>query len=96
MILDEAQNIKNPETRQSKAARSIKAKWHFALTGTPVENHVGDMWSIMEFLMPGLLPNKSRFIRDFMRPIQAGETGALQKIKITGPFILRRRRQTNR
>lgn len=91
VILDEAQNIKNPETRQSKAARSIKAKWHFALTGTPVENHVGDMWSIMEFLMPGLLPNKSRFIRDFMRPIQAGETGALQKIKkITGPFILRR------
>ncbi len=91
MILDEAQNIKNPETRQSKAARAIKAQWHFALTGTPVENHVGDMWSIMEFLMPGLLPNKSRFVRDFMRPIQAGETEALQKIKkITGPFILRR------
>ncbi len=91
VILDEAQNIKNPETRQSKAARSIRAKWHFALTGTPVENHVGDMWSIMEFLMPGLLPNKTRFVRDFMRPIQAGETGALQKIKkITGPFILRR------
>ncbi len=91
MILDEAQNIKNPETRQSKAARSIKAKWHFALTGTPVENHVGDMWSIMEFLMPGLLPNKSRFVKDFIRPIQAGETAALRKIKkITGPFILRR------
>ena len=49
------------------------------------------MWSIMEFLMPGLLPNKSRFVREFMRPIQAGETSALQKIKkITGPFILRR------
>ncbi|PKL03853.1 MAG: ATP-dependent helicase [Synergistetes bacterium HGW-Synergistetes-1] len=91
VILDEAQNIKNPETRQSKAARAIKAKWHFALTGTPVENHVGDMWSIMEFLMPGLLPNKSRFIREFMRPIQAGDTSALHKIKkITGPFILRR------
>ena len=91
VILDEAQNIKNPETRQSKAARSIRAKWHFALTGTPVENHVGDMWSIMEFLMPGLLPNKTRFVREFMRPIQAGETSALQKIKkITGPFILRR------
>ncbi|MDD4159477.1 MAG: SNF2-related protein [Synergistaceae bacterium] len=91
IILDEAQNIKNPETRQSKAACALKAKWHFALTGTPVENHVGDMWSIMEFLMPGLLPNKSRFVRDFMRPIQAGETGALQKIKkITGPFVLRR------
>lgn len=91
VILDEAQNIKNPETRQSKAARTIKAQWHFALTGTPVENHVGDMWSIMEFLMPGLLPNKSRFVKDFMRPIQAGDSSALQKIKkITGPFILRR------
>ena len=91
MILDEAQNIKNPDTRQSRAARSIKAGWHFALTGTPVENHVGDMWSIMEFLMPGLLPNKSRFVREFIRPIQAGETDALHKIKkITGPFILRR------
>ena len=91
VILDEAQNIKNPDTRQSRAARSIKAGWHFALTGTPVENHVGDMWSIMEFLMPGLLPNKSRFVREFIRPIQAGETDALHKIKkITGPFILRR------
>ena len=91
VILDEAQNIKNPETRQSRAARSLKAKWHFALTGTPVENHVGDMWSIMEFLMPGLLPNKSRFAREFMRPIQAGEMTALNKIKkITGPFVLRR------
>ena len=91
VILDEAQNIKNPDTRQSRAARSIKAGWHFALTGTPVENHVGDMWSIMEFLMPGLLPNKSRFIREFIRPIQAGEIDPLEKIKkITGPFILRR------
>lgn len=91
VILDEAQNIKNPGTRQSRAARTIPADWHIALTGTPVENHVGDMWSIMEFLLPGLLPGKAKFARDFLRPVQAGEQRALDKIRrMTGPFILRR------
>ena len=91
VILDEAQNIKNPDTRQAKAARGLEADWRFALTGTPVENHVGDMWSLMEFLVPGLLPNKTRFSREFLRPIQTGDVKAMEKIKkITGPFILRR------
>lgn len=91
VILDEAQNIKNPDTRQSKAAFTVPGDWRIALTGTPVENHVGDMWSIMEFIVPGLLPNRSRFSRDFLRPIQAGHKETMEKIKrITGPFILRR------
>ena len=91
VILDEAQNIKNPDTRQSRAARAVPADWHIALTGTPVENHVGDMWSIMEFLLPGLMPNKTRFAREFLRPIQAGEVKAMEKIKkLTAPFIMRR------
>jgi len=91
VILDEAQNIKNPDTRQARSARTLTADWHLALTGTPVENHVGDMWSIMEFLMPGLLPNRTRFYRDFLYPIQAGDINAMQTIKrMTGPFILRR------
>lgn len=91
VILDEAQNIKNPDTRQSKAALTVPGDWHIALTGTPVENHVGDMWSIMEFLVPGLLPNRSRFSREYLRPIQAGHKGTMEKIKrVTGPFILRR------
>lgn len=91
VVLDEAQNIKNPDTRQARAARSLTADWRFALTGTPVENHVGDMWSLMEFLVPGLLPNKTKFSRDFLRPIQAGDAKAMEKIKkMTGPFILRR------
>jgi len=90
-ILDEAQNIKNPVTRQSRTAHSIDADWHLALTGTPVENHVGDLWSILEFCVPGLLPNKTRFAREFMRPIQAGNTSQLEKLTLmTGPFILRR------
>lgn len=91
VILDEAQNIKNPDTRQCRAAHSVPGDWHIALTGTPVENHVGDMWSIMEFIVSGLLPNRSRFGREFLRPIQAGDRAAMERIKrITGPFILRR------
>lgn len=91
VILDEAQNIKNPDTRQSKAAFNVPGDWRVALTGTPVENHVGDMWSIMEFLVPGLLPNRSRFSREYLRPIQSGHKETMEKIKrVTGPFILRR------
>lgn len=91
VILDEAQNIKNPDTRQSKAAFTVPGGWRIALTGTPVENHVGDMWSIMEFLVPGLLPNRTRFSHDFLRPIQAGHVETMERIKrITGPFVLRR------
>lgn len=90
-VLDEAQNIKNPDTRQARAARTISADWHIALTGTPVENHAGDMWSIMEFLMPGLLVNRARFTREILRPVQAGDRKAAEKLRrITAPFILRR------
>ncbi len=91
VILDEAQNIKNPDTYQSRAARSLRAGWHIALTGTPVENHVGDMWSLMEFLMPGLMPNRARFAREILRPVQAGEKKAMDRVRrMTAPFILRR------
>src|SRR5262249_48812802 len=50
VILDEAQNVKNPQTKQAQAARAIPGEYRIALTGTPVENHVGDLWSILEFL----------------------------------------------
>ncbi len=92
VVLDEAQNIKNPETKQANAARSLRADYRIALTGTPVENNVGDLWSIMEFLNPGLLGSQSEFKREFFVPIQAErDTGAAERLKrITGPFILRR------
>lgn len=91
IVLDEAQNIKNPDTRQARAARSIAADWRLALTGTPVENHVGDMWSLMEFLMPGLMPNRARFSREILRPVQSGEKRAMERVRrMTQPFILRR------
>jgi SNF2 family DNA or RNA helicase len=92
VVLDEAQNIKNPETKQAKAARSLKADYRVSLTGTPVENTVGDLWSIMEFLNPGLLGTQAGFKRKFFIPIQAGhDPEAASRLKrITAPFILRR------
>jgi hypothetical protein len=92
IILDEAQNIKNPETRQARAARSLTADYRIALTGTPVENSVGELWSIMDFLNPGFLGNQAEFRRRFLLPIQkrADSEAALQLKKLTAPFILRR------
>lgn len=92
VILDEAQNIKNPETKQAKAARALAADYRVALTGTPVENNIGDLWSIMEFLNPGFLGNQSEFKRRFFVPIQARrDPDAVTHLKrLTGPFILRR------
>jgi superfamily II DNA or RNA helicase len=92
ILLDEAQNIKNPETRQSKAARALKADYRLALTGTPLENHVGDLWSIMDFLNPDMLGKRSAFRDTFFRPIQTNsDPGARIRLKrMTAPFILRR------
>ena len=92
LILDEAQNIKNPETKQAKAARSLQAQYRLALTGTPVENNVGDLWSIMEYLNPGFLGTQAQFKRTFFIPIQANRNpeAALGLQRLTGPFILRR------
>src|SRR5262249_7547377 len=92
VILDEAQNIKNPETKQARAARALETEHRIALTGTPVENHVGDLWSLMEFLNPGLLGTQAAFKKHYFVPIQAGQDpGALERLRrLTGPFILRR------
>ena len=92
IILDEAQNIKNPETKQAKAARVLAADYRIALTGTPVENNVGDLWSIMEFLNPGFLGTQAEFKRRFFIPIQADrDPEAVTRLKrLTGPFVLRR------
>jgi SNF2 family DNA or RNA helicase len=92
VILDEAQNIKNPETKQAKAARALATGYRVALTGTPVENHVGDLWSLWEFLHPGFLGGQAEFRRRFFIPIQvqrdADAAGRLRRL--TGPFLLRR------
>jgi SNF2 family DNA or RNA helicase len=92
VILDEAQNVKNPETKQARAAQGLEAGYRIALTGTPVENNVGDLWSIMEFLNPGFLGTQSDFKREFFVPIQANrDPEVVKRLKrVTGPFILRR------
>lgn len=92
VILDEAQNVKNPQTKQSRAVRQLQADWRLALTGTPVENHVGELWSLMDFLNPGLLGYQQNFKREFLTPIQRwqDETALKQLKQLTQPFILRR------
>ncbi len=92
VILDEAQYIKNSATKQARAARGLSAGYRIALTGTPVENNVGDLWSIMEFLNPGLLGSQTDFKRRFFLPIQTNsDAQAIERLKtLTGPFILRR------
>jgi SNF2 family DNA or RNA helicase len=92
IVLDEAQNVKNAETKQAQTARSIPSDYRIALTGTPVENNVGDLWSIMEFLNPGFLGTQAAFRRTFFLPIQAyRDPAATDRLKrITGPFVLRR------
>jgi SNF2 family DNA or RNA helicase len=92
LVLDEAQNVKNPDTKQSQAVRALHADYKLALTGTPVENHVGDLWSIMDFLNPGFLGSEAEFKRNFFVPIQAHrDREASERLqKMTSPFILRR------
>ena len=92
VVLDEAQNIKNAHTKQAQAVRTIHADYQFALTGTPVENSVADLWSIMEFLNPGFLGGQEAFRRNFLLPIQArGDKRVVERLRrATGPFILRR------
>ena len=92
VILDEAQNIKNPASQQARTAQGLRADYRVALTGTPVENHVGDLWSIMQFLNPGLVGSQAEFKRNYFQPIQTDRDGAAaaRLQKATGPFILRR------
>ncbi|TPW19750.1 MAG: SNF2-like protein, partial [Elusimicrobia bacterium] len=92
VVLDEAQNIKNPDAKQSRALRGLKAGFRVALTGTPVENRLAELWSIMEFLNPGYLGPYDAFARRFAVPIerfQDAEAAALLK-RIARPFVLRR------
>ncbi len=92
IIVDEAQNIKNPEAKQSQAVRKLEASFRIALTGTPVENRLSELWSILDFLNPGYLGQKQFFQRRFAIPIEKyGDTNSLQTLRsLVQPFILRR------
>ncbi|MDR1690025.1 MAG: DEAD/DEAH box helicase [Clostridiales bacterium] len=92
VISDEAQNIKNPTTQNAKAVKQLSAHARFALTGTPVENSLSELWSIFDFAMPGYLRNYSKFSKEYETPItknkDAEKAGRLKKQ--IAPFILRR------
>src|SRR5690606_9422945 len=92
VVCDEAQAIKNSGTLQARAVRAIPAEHRLALTGTPVENHLAELWSIMEFVNPGLLGPRAGFRERFQEPIEArqDEQAARALKRATGPFILRR------
>jgi len=92
VVCDEAQNIKNHATRQARAVRGLPAAARIALTGTPVENRLSELWSIMEFTNPGLLGPAERFRERYAIPIERhGSPDAAQALKrLTQPFVLRR------
>ncbi|WP_185949596.1 SNF2-related protein [Microbispora sp. KK1-11] len=92
VVCDEAQAIKNAAARQAQAVRSLPARTRLALTGTPVENHLAELWSIMEFCNPGLLGSARAFRDRYQEPIERrGDEVATTALKrATGPFVLRR------
>ena len=92
LVLDEAQAIKNPDTRAARAARALDVPVRIALTGTPFENSANDLWSLEEFLNPGLLGSRADFESDFTRTIRDdARSGAAAKLKhLLEPFMLRR------
>jgi SNF2 family DNA or RNA helicase len=92
VALDEAQNIKNPNTKQAQVIRGLSAGFRLALTGTPVENRLSELWSIMHFLNPGFLGGQKSFRKQFTLPIEKyGDEDAMKKLRqLTRPFILRR------
>lgn len=92
LILDEAQNIKNPTAKQSQAVRKLQARNRVALTGTPVENHLTELWSVLEFLNPGYLGSHERFRHQFMVPIERynDDLQAAELRRLVQPFLLRR------
>lgn len=91
VILDEAQNIKNPESQVAQAAYELKASFRLALTGTPIENRLDDLWSQFNFINPGLLGSQSDFRERYASPIGSGSEAAAQRLRdMIKPFVLRR------
>lgn len=92
MVLDEAQQIKNAQTKTAQAVQTLNARWTVALSGTPIENHLGDLWSLFRTISPGLFGEWERFRRAFVFPIEReGSDSAKQRLKHKiAPFVLRR------
>ncbi|MCE4554665.1 DEAD/DEAH box helicase [Roseateles cellulosilyticus] len=92
LILDEAQSVKNARARAARALRRLDARHHLALTGTPLENHLGELWSMFDLLMPGFLGDSRTFARHWRKPIEVNRDGSRARLLAARvrPFILRR------
>ena len=92
LLLDEAQDAKNPRTKRHRALRRIPRQRTLALTGTPIENRLGELWAIMDLVNPGLLGSREAFERTLARPIEIRrDAHALERLRsLVGPFVLRR------
>lgn len=95
VVLDEAQYIKNQSTKNAQSVKELDGKYKLALTGTPIENSLAELWSIFDFLMPGYLFSYTHFANKYERPIvkDQDEQKQLELKKLISPFILRRRKQ---
>lgn len=94
VCLDEAHTIKNRDTKSSAAAMQLRAANRIILTGTPIQNHLGELWNLMQFINPGLLGSYDHFNERFVNPIAAGiEEPKLQLKRLIAPFTLRRTKQ---
>jgi len=95
LILDEVQAIKNPRSKAAQAAGSLKTRYHLCLTGTPLENHLGELWSLFDFLLPEMLGDERRFRRLFRIPIEryGDEHRQEQLRRRVAPFLLRRTKE---
>ena len=91
VFIDEAQFIKNAMTGNARSVKGLHAKTKFALTGTPIENSLSELWSIFDYIMPGYLFSYTRFAKRFERPVAKGESEVLQQLsRRIKPFLLRR------
>ncbi len=92
VVLDEAQNIKNASTQSAQVASALKARHRLCLSGTPMENHLGEIWSLFHFLMPGFLGSQKRFTELFRTPIEKqGDPDRMTQLRArVTPFMLRR------
>ncbi|WP_238421569.1 DEAD/DEAH box helicase [Gordonia sp. 'Campus'] len=91
VIYDEAQALKNPRTQVARAARDVDAHARIALTGTPIENSLDDLWAILRVVAPALFPHKAVFRRRFTRAVNDGDAGALQRLRVAvAPVLLAR------
>lgn len=94
VVVDEAQAIKNPATASYKAIAALEREWTFAVTGTPVENSLGDLAALLYLTAPGLLPNRAAFAEKFRKPIEKrGDSEAAARLqRLVHPFLMRRRK----